>query len=80
MAAHARLKIEFTEDEKYQNLMSWLIILLGKELPLVLYLMLSLMLMFLFRLTLICRVDFSILINWTSPFLFLGVADVLFSF
>ena len=31
-------------------------------------------------LTLICRVDYSILINWTSPFLFLRVADVLFSF
>ena len=25
MAAHAHLKKEFTEDEKYQNLMSWLI-------------------------------------------------------
>ena len=25
MAAHARLKNEFTEDEKCQNLMSWLI-------------------------------------------------------
>ena len=25
MAAHARLKNEFTEDEKYHNLMSWLI-------------------------------------------------------
>ena len=24
MAAHARLKNEFTEDEKYHNLMSWL--------------------------------------------------------
>ena len=24
MAAHARLKTEFTEDEKYHNLMSWL--------------------------------------------------------
>ena len=30
-------------------------------------------------LTLVCRVDYSILISWTSPF-FLGVADVLFSF
>ena len=35
---------------------------------------------FLVFLTLICRVDYSIIINWTSPFLFLGVADVLFSF
>ena len=26
MAAHARLKNEFTENEKYQNLMSWLIL------------------------------------------------------
>ena len=26
MAAHARLKNEFTEDEKYHNLMSWLIL------------------------------------------------------
>ena len=25
MAAHARLKNEFMEDEKYYNLMSWLI-------------------------------------------------------
>ena len=25
MAAHARLKNEFTEDEKYHNLMSWLV-------------------------------------------------------
>ena len=25
MAAHARLKNEFTEDEKYHNLMTWLI-------------------------------------------------------
>ena len=25
MAAHARLKNEFTEDEKYHNLMRWLI-------------------------------------------------------
>ena len=25
MAAHARLKYEFTEDEKYHHLMSWLI-------------------------------------------------------
>ena len=25
MAAHAHLKNEFTEDEKYHNLMSWLI-------------------------------------------------------
>ena len=25
MAAYARLKNEFTEDEKYHNLMSWLI-------------------------------------------------------
>ena len=25
MAEHARLKNEFTEDEKYHNLMSWLI-------------------------------------------------------
>ena len=25
MAAHARLKNEFTEDDKYHNLMSWLI-------------------------------------------------------
>ena len=24
MAAHARLKNEFTEDEKYNNLMTWL--------------------------------------------------------
>ena len=24
MAAHARLKNEFTEDEKYHNLMRWL--------------------------------------------------------
>ena len=24
MAAHARLKNEFTEDEKYHNLMTWL--------------------------------------------------------
>ena len=24
MAAHARLKNEFTEDEKYYNLMTWL--------------------------------------------------------
>ena len=24
MAVHVRLKNEFTEDEKYQNLMSWL--------------------------------------------------------
>ena len=24
MAAHARLKDEFTEDEKYHNLMTWL--------------------------------------------------------
>ena len=24
MAAHARLKNEFTEDEKYHNLMAWL--------------------------------------------------------
>ena len=31
-------------------------------------------------LTHICRVDYSILINWRSPFLFLWVADVLFSF
>ena len=30
-------------------------------------------------LTLICRVDYSILINWMSPFLFLVVADVVFS-
>ena len=27
MAAHAHLKNEFTEDEKYHNLMSWLIYL-----------------------------------------------------
>ena len=27
MAAHVRLKIEFTEDEKYHSLMSWLILL-----------------------------------------------------
>ena len=26
------------------------------------------------------QVDYSILINWTSPFLFLGMADVLFLF
>ena len=25
MAAHARLKNEFTEDEKYHNLMAWVI-------------------------------------------------------
>ena len=25
MAGHARLKNEFTEDEKYHNLMTWLI-------------------------------------------------------
>ena len=25
MAAHARLKNKFMEDEKYQNLMTWLI-------------------------------------------------------
>ena len=29
MASHARLKIEFTEDEKYHNLMRWLIVKLG---------------------------------------------------
>ena len=28
MAAHARLKNEFTEDEKYHNLMRWLILFL----------------------------------------------------
>ena len=28
MAAHARLKNEFTEDEKYHNLMRWLIYLI----------------------------------------------------
>ena len=27
MAAHARLKNEFTEDEKYHNLMTWLLFL-----------------------------------------------------
>ena len=28
MAAHVHLKNEFTEDEKYHNLMSWLIFIL----------------------------------------------------
>ena len=28
MSAHARLKNEFTEDEKYHNLMQWLILFL----------------------------------------------------
>ena len=32
MAAHARLKNEFTEDEKCHNLMSWLILLLANAL------------------------------------------------
>ena len=31
MTAHARLKNEFTEDEKYHNLMTWLIFLSGKS-------------------------------------------------
>ena len=31
MAAHARLKNEFTEDEKCHNLMSWLIFLLTEQ-------------------------------------------------
>ena len=31
MAAHAHLKNEFTEDEKYHNLMTWLIYLSGFE-------------------------------------------------
>ena len=30
--------------------------------------------------TLVCRVDYCILINWMSQFPFLGVAGVLFSF
>ena len=30
MAAHAHLKNEFTEDEKYHNLMSWLKLLIGE--------------------------------------------------
>ena len=29
MAAHAHLKNEFTEDEKYHNLMRWLILFKG---------------------------------------------------
>ena len=33
-----------------------------------------------FNLTHICLVDSSIHINWTSPFSFLGVSGVLFSF
>ena len=28
MAAHAHLKNDFTEEEKYHNLMSWLIVLI----------------------------------------------------
>ena len=31
MAAHARLKNEFMEDEKYHNLVSWLILGYGND-------------------------------------------------
>ena len=33
MAAHARLKNEFTEDEKCHNLMNWLIWLNNEDVP-----------------------------------------------
>ena len=34
MAAHARLKNEFTEDKKYYNLMTWLIFQYGQGMTL----------------------------------------------
>ena len=33
MSAHARLKNEFTEDEKYHNLLRWLILCISKIQP-----------------------------------------------
>ena len=80
--AQASLRIgavssELTEDEKYHNLMGWLISHPVQDIeekkntntgvqrtPL----------------THICLVDSSILINWTSPFPILGVSGTLFSF
>ena len=75
MDAHARLKNQFMEDKKYHNLMSWLKLSSNTTLPVCLEQTVTTS-----NLTLICLVDFSILINWTSPFSVLGVYGVLFHF